>query len=198
MRTRYLRSSGYRRRLVRHAVTPWNQPLPPILAVTRYARIVLADCEDALAELNSGPTGVEWRRRWVTTVALLRAVGHVLSKVDRAADADLANAIDASFAALKASKPCPAIFWEFIDRERNNVLKMYRIGAGQGVTVRPGTAIVDAELRQIGSLASGPTTYEHLMRTGPFADKDPRALVAEAIQWWRSYLDAIDQRARSP
>jgi hypothetical protein len=60
-------------------------------AVTYHARVVLGDCEDALAELDSGAAGVEWRRRSVTTVALLRAVGHVLVKVDGPSDAALAS-----------------------------------------------------------------------------------------------------------
>ncbi len=41
------------------------------------ARAVLDDCEAAFLELKSASQDT-LRRRWFTTVALLRAVGHVL------------------------------------------------------------------------------------------------------------------------
>jgi hypothetical protein len=53
--------------------------------MTAAARLVLDDCRGALADLKEGVQGAEWRRRWIVTVVLLRAVGHVLEKVDGAA-----------------------------------------------------------------------------------------------------------------
>ena len=45
---------------------------------------VISDCEAAVEVLEDCGYGAEWRRRWVTVVALLRAVGHVLHKVVKA------------------------------------------------------------------------------------------------------------------
>jgi len=163
--------------------------------MTRYARMVLGDCEEALQELQAGPSGTEWRRRWITAVTLLRAVGHVLHKVDGESNPEMENTIKHWWSDLKQQKPNPAIYWGFIELERNNVIKTYRIGAGQNVTVRPGAAILNHEYRQIGSTSSGPTTFENVMREGSFAGKDPRDLVGEAIEFWRANLDEIDQRA---
>src|SRR5450759_1169232 len=103
--------------------------------MTARARIVLSDARDALSDLADGVSGSEWRRRWVTAVVLLRAVGHVLDKVDAESSPAMCRAIAEAWRGLPASKPEPRIFWDFIDAERNNVLKEYVLAAGQGVTV---------------------------------------------------------------
>ena len=82
------------------------------------ARAVLADCDQALEELKVARQET-LRRRWLTMVALLRAVGHVLDKVDGATSPALRTVINQRYAALKASRPDPAIFWHFIEEERN-------------------------------------------------------------------------------
>jgi len=103
--------------------------------MTARARIVLSDARDALSDLADGVSGSEWRRRWVTAVVLLRAVGHVVDKVDAESSPAMHRAIADAWRGLGASKPEPIIFWDFIDAERNNVLKEYLLSAGQGVTV---------------------------------------------------------------
>jgi hypothetical protein len=162
--------------------------------MTTKARQALLDCEAALQDLRSGATGLLWRTRWVAAVSLLRAVGDVLNKVDGERGPELRAAIDAEHAQLKATEPEPQIFWGFIRKERNNVLKAYQFNAGQGVTVRPGAIIFNTTTGEDLSVPSGPTTYEHVMRGGPFAGQDPRDVVQQAIEWWRAYLDRVDAR----
>src|SRR5262245_54359762 len=94
--------------------------------MTARARVVLEDCRAQLAALDYGLPGPEWRRAWVATVALLRAVGHVLEKVDGKSSPGMARAVKAEFARLKRERGENKIFWDFIERERNNVLKEYR------------------------------------------------------------------------
>jgi hypothetical protein len=55
--------------------------------MTTAARRALKDCRAALAELEAEPTGTTWRLRWAGTLALLRAIGHVLEKLDSRNDA---------------------------------------------------------------------------------------------------------------
>jgi hypothetical protein len=90
------------------------------------------------------------------------------------------------------SRPEPRIFWEFIEAERNNVLKAYEIGVGVNFTVRPGTAYLNLVTGQTSSSPSGPTTFDAFMRSGPFTGQDPLALCRDAIEFWRKYLDTID------
>ena len=69
------------------------------------ARIVLADCEMALADFNASVNANEFMRpRWVSLITLLRAVGHVLEKVDRpVADRDAQMRAGAAWDQLAAT-----------------------------------------------------------------------------------------------
>jgi hypothetical protein len=164
--------------------------------VTQYARLALEDCREALRELRGGPKGLVWRVRWAAAVALLRSVGHVLDNVDSKRSAAFSKVIKGKFADLKKTKPEPLIFWEFIERERNNLLKEYRTAARQNVTIRPGVArlFLGAGSPSPREPADEglPPLYEHVMAEGSFNGQDPRDLVARAIEWWKKYLDEID------
>ena len=61
--------------------------------------------------------------------------------------------------------------------------------------MRPGAAIVDVQTGEQWESSSGPTTYEHIMRDGPFAREHPADVVERAIAWWHGYLDEIDNEA---
>lgn len=149
--------------------------------MTKAAREVLEDCRGAVDEIVDGIQGRSWRRRWVTAVVLLRTVGHVLEKVDVRISSEYRRAIDDAWAQLKSSKPNPEIFWQFIEAERNNIMKEYEVGAGQGATVRLGQ--------------NKPIEHHYLINSGPFAGRDQRVVLREAIAWWESYLDGIDREA---
>ncbi|MEO9899293.1 hypothetical protein [Nisaea sp.] len=72
---------------------------------------------------------VEWRLFWVAGVALLRTVGHVLAKVDTNASEEHAQAIASWWKQIRSNKENSWIFWQFIEKERNNLLKTYTFGA---------------------------------------------------------------------
>ncbi len=160
--------------------------------MTNSAREVLADCRGALLELSDGVQGPEWRRRWITAVVLLRAVGHVLENVDAARTPKHKTAVRNWWSTVAATKPNPKIFWLFIRDERNLILKEYRTNAGQGVTVYaslPGVNWRTGEQQQVPPPSA---VYHYQMNSGPFAGRDQRELIEEAIQWWEAQLDAID------
>ena len=150
--------------------------------MTRAAREVLEDSRVALAGFSDGIQGREWRVKWISAVVLLRAVGHVLDKVDGDNNDSLALAIQEAWRELQSTKPEPAIFWQFINDERNNILKEYLINAGQGVTVN------------LGSVPPH-VTYHYVINSGPFAGREQRQLIGDAIDWWQCYLDRVDQLA---
>jgi len=77
----------------------------------------------------------------------------------------------------------PAIFWAFIYPERNNIVKEYEVGAGQGVTVHLGQ--------------NRPTEHHYLFNTGLFTGRDQREVLREAIAGWETYLDGVDRAAHT-
>jgi hypothetical protein len=162
--------------------------------MTTTAHEALRDCEAALEDLRSG-VGQYWRTRWVSTVTLLRTVGHVLDKVDGERSPELRAAIDAAHARLKATKPEPKIYWEFIVEGRNRLVKELEFRVQQNVTVRLGGVWFNMATGESGGDPPGPTTYDHLVVGGSFAGQDPRDVVQMAIEWWVSYLDKIDELA---
>lgn len=111
----------------------------------------------------------EWKLHRVSGVALLRTVGHVLAKVDALASPDHAAAVNGLWITLKADKQSSAIFWSFIEEERNNLLKTYNFGA---------------------KLSSGEDGYFIQFADG----QDAFQLFREAVYWWRYQLELIEKR----
>jgi hypothetical protein len=113
----------------------------------------------------------------VTAATLLRAVGHMLDKVDTRSDPKLRKAMNDRWKQLLASKPHPPIFLEFIVKERDLILKEYDIRAGQGATVNLGTRKV---------------INHYLINDGPFKGREQREVLRDAVAWWESYLAGIE------
>lgn len=126
-----------------------------------------------------------WRRQWVLIITLLRMVGHVLAKVDGASGPRMRKAIDTAFAALKQAKPP---HWEFVEDERNCVLKQYGIGWSE----HPLHLRVEAVHEGRKSDPVKLTVFVSKIDAGPFAGKQPLVVVEEVAEWWEKYLDGID------
>ena len=83
--------------------------------MTKVARIVLQDAKHAITVHNRRMQSEEFRASWFAIIGLLRAVGHVLSKVDKNSSYSMRYAIDQKWQSLRDSKPEPAILWQFIE-----------------------------------------------------------------------------------
>lgn len=159
------------------------------------ARSLLEDCRQAAAQFTPGIQGSQWRIAYMTNVALLRAVYHVLESRDAATDPKLRQAFKVWAASLLVSKPRPEIYWEFIVSERNMLLKEYQSSAGQGVTV-PGVLIeVNSKTGEQKVSCLGVVEHHYTMNDGFFAGRDQRELIAEAIAWWETQLTTLEASA---
>ncbi len=164
--------------------------------MTYAARTVLADCGIALDLLEKEEDEDRWRVHWVGAVALIRAVGHVLDKVDGQLPA-VKQVANLAFRQWKSDAPDHAIFRDFIDAERNNILKEYQSRAFPDsdvpvaimiTAVHPGTG----ELRQIPFAEIIPDNLFKPLVEGFGEGDDARTIYAEAIGWWERELNAID------
>jgi len=170
--------------------------------------MVLSDCEESLRELMKSEQST-LRRRWVATVSLLRAVDHVLWKVDGKKSTALGEIIKQKHDEIKLGEGAvqPPIFWGFIEDERNNVLKEYRFAIRGSLTIgldesslqpaAPGLPVgrsVGMTTDQYGTRYSTWRFKPAPLECGPFAGHDPVQVVREAIAFWHSYLDDVDRR----
>lgn len=141
------------------------------------ARRVLRDCQLALRDLQSAEPGAAWRLRWVTAITLLRVVGHVLQKVDGERSLHLAQAIETVWAGVKQPRIGNEIFHDFIERERNTILKEYRPDH---------RAVAPLEAGDGGSL--GMLIGSEIV--------PPTEAVQRAIRWWGRLLVSIENEAQ--
>lgn len=153
--------------------------------MTRAARSVLEDAEYAFELLEDAQPGQDLRVKWAGAVVLLRAVGHVLDKVDGEQDAKVRQAVDKFWARLKEHRKRDRIFWGFIDRERHLVLKQYEHNYQDGpLSILHEEREYDLEAGLFIPALEG------------FAEgEDIRDTYAEALSWWRTQLAIIDDDA---
>jgi len=152
------------------------------------ARRVLADCEAALEMLDDERDEQRWRVLWVGALALVRAVGHVLWNVDGRIP-EARDAIKAAYGSWKSKQqPEHLVFRDFIERERNNILKEYRMNVLDSSEV----PVV------VGDSEAGYTTDtldENLYRPteeGFGVGEDARDVYREAIGWWDEQLARLE------
>lgn len=130
------------------------------------------DCVDILFIFQNSDVDTEhpeWRLYWVAGIALCRTVGHVLAKVDAYTSNLHRLEIDALWKTWTSDKKAHAIFWEFIEKERNNLLKTYTFGA----TLK----------------SEGDETFVQ------YEDgSDALQLFREAVYWWRHQLMELERR----
>ena len=158
--------------------------------MTVAARRVLADCEVVLEMLDDERDEQRWRVLWVGALALLRAVGHVLQKVDGQTPRARA-AIDAAYQNWKSRQPEHRIFRDFIEKQRNNILKEYRMNVLDSAQV---PVVVHSD---VGSITDETLFIldENLFRPvteGFGADEDARDMYREAIGWWETELSRLE------
>ncbi len=151
------------------------------------ARIVLQDCRDALRWLEDDSEEAAFRIHWVGLCTLLRAVGHVLHKIDGDISPAHRRVIDAHWKVWVAHREEHAIFWDFIESERNAVLKQYEVGYAEGEVPVVALGKSGLEVHLLDEAIFKP------MLSGTFEGEDARDVARDAITWWRTRLDEIEE-----
>lgn len=154
--------------------------------MVQQARRVLADCKHALDLLQAESRPDTFRVLWVAGIALVRAVGHVLQKVDGEQSPAVKKAVGLAYAAWKADTTGNSIFWEFIEEERNRILKQYEVGFFAG----PVDVLAGGEVHSLDDHLFSPIT------DGAFAGEDCRDVLELALEWWERQLTMIETAAQ--
>jgi hypothetical protein len=165
--------------------------------MTTAAREVLRDCRVALDLLETEEDLRVWRIHWVASLALIRAVGHVLHKVDSSKQ-KWKGSIKSAYCKWTSEDPEHEIFREFINKERNNILKEYQFNFHPNdevevlVTltgVNPITGAT-AEIPQLFPI--GNNIYRPIL-DGYREGDDARDVYTEAIDWWEVELSGLEK-----
>ena len=164
--------------------------------MTARARLVLEDCRLALQLLEDETDLRKWRLHWVGAIALIRAVGHVLHKVDGKSP-PVRTASSAAYPRWMGAAPEHEIFREFIVKERNTILKEYDFNLHPGEEVQ---VAIPVTLQRVsdGMIVEAATVFpldENIYR--PLMDgfregEDARDVLSEAIEWWELELADIE------
>ena len=170
--------------------------------MTAAAREVLADCHVALRLLEEETELGRWRVHWAGAVALTRAVGHVLDKVD-GRNPRIRAAARSAYGRWRAEGGGHEIFREFIDRERNSILKEYRFSHHplDEVSVVVAMDYLDPSTgdrhRSVDVVPVGDNIYRPMLE-GYRKGDDARDILTDALSWWAVELDAIDAASANP
>ncbi|MGY4177638.1 hypothetical protein ACVIHH_002929 [Bradyrhizobium sp. USDA 4518] len=167
--------------------------------MTTRARLVLDDCRLALQMLEDETELRRWRLHWVAAIALIRAVGHVLDKVD-GKDTSVKKAARAAYAEWTGTAQEHEIFREFIERERNTILKEYEFNlhpdeAVEVVVSVPLKRVSDGKVLQGGAIFPLDGNVYRPLLDGFREGDDARDVLSEAIDWWDRELSEIERMA---
>ncbi len=154
--------------------------------MTTQAKKVLSDLKQSHAMLESEEDYTKFRVLWVAAITLARAVGHILDKVDSKQSILMKTTIDKKWKNLKNSKNRSKniIFFEFIENERNQILKEYEFGML--------SSPIDLMVEGKDSVFTLDSCMYMPLQDGKYAGEDCRDVLAEAITWWKNYICEID------
>ena len=133
---------------------------------------------------------------WLACLALLRAVAHVLVKVDGSRSTEMKRRADALWKEWSSNRQQHSIFWDFVGSERNRLLKEGKFGS----TPEP-TYIITEHGEQIVTENGSPIVtgqpYYRMSLIG-FEQKDGLELIEAAIEWWVEQLTKMEAELIHP
>lgn len=137
----------------------------------------------------------DWKVVWLGACALLRTSVYLM-KIDASSciNEDLRQGVDAEFKSIKDNKDEHPIFWEFLFKERNNLLKQYEWSAYEMWLEEDGTIRAPARM---SLLTLEPKTAKSilLMKTGHYEGRNSLKLLQEGADWVEERIFAAIRRA---
>jgi hypothetical protein len=148
---------------------------------TLKAWAVWEDAREAISDFSAAEENMTaiWRVKLMASVALLRAIGHVLDKADRKQGGEIGRRIQAQWPAMKAN---PTFI--VIDELRNSILKLYEFGVDEMTGWEWTGPATTPE--------SAPDAREHRTLFVEETNEAATDTLWRAWQWWGSILAEIE------
>ena len=116
------------------------------------------------------PRWGHWQIQWIAGLTLLRTIGHVLDKVDSLSSDTHKSVVLEKWREWKDAPEENWVFWEFIQQERNSILKEFKLGFVDGPYLEPDEYEIE------------PIVLQKLTS------------FREAVYWWRKQLREIETK----
>jgi hypothetical protein len=172
-------------------------PLAVKLNLASYR--VCQDCRYGLQRLKEGEiTYSAWKIEWAGICALLKTSIHLMHAKDAKSCLPevLRTELRNAWNDLLNNKDKHPLFWEFIHRERNNIVKEYEFSAYQGIIKPDGTT---RSPRGLLALMEEGEKEALLIKNGYYKDRQALEVLDEATQWVEDYiLGAIIKAGYNP
>lgn len=109
----------------------------------------------------------------------------------------LKNSLHSAWNELRKNRTKYSIFWDFIDKERHNILKEYEFSAYEAILTEDGT--VKKTFRSLLSIMEEGEKETLLIKSGPYEGRLALEVLTEAVQWIEDYIfDAIRKTGYDP
>ena len=175
-----------------------NTAFPVKLHLKSY--ITCSHCKYAIDRLKNEPIDyLDWKIQWAGICALLKTSMHLMRNSDAKSELPepLKKNLIQAWHKLEKNKAKYPIYWQFIDKERNNILKEYEYCPDVVIITQDG-----AIKNKIPSLLSTMEDGEKetlLIRSGKYKGRLALEVLTEAAQWTEEYIfDAIRTAGYDP
>lgn len=150
--------------------------------------------EKLVGKLSEGGLWLsDWKVLWVGTCAVLRTATYLMKQdAQSCLNKQLKAGLQKEFGQISENRGQHKIFWEFVFKERNSLLKEYHWSAYEAYLDENGE-----ELKSIGLLATAMTAKESQLRIHSGAYKGHLALevLEKAIEWAEERIKSAVENA---
>ena len=162
------------------------------------SRELYSDCvkaRDLLSKAVIDNNKTETKILWFACLAMLRAVGHVLKNVDAG---QRSKAFQNDLASRYRKWKNDPVFSDFIEKERNLILKEYESALGEENREERSHLLLESGdflLTESGQrLIIGTSITSRMVKSkGAYANSSPVDVVDAALQWWNTELNELEK-----
>ena len=152
------------------------------------AQAPLIDSMNATHSLYCADHSQNWRAEYIVAITTVRAVGHVLHKVDCEIHPEIIPIVKDRFQRWKLGNGDDELFVYFIEEARNMLLKTYQF---------PGDEDAVFKIDSSGEFTSGDPDPD-VVTEGYFRGCSVIGLLQHSHKWWQRELAEISEYIRSP
>jgi hypothetical protein len=157
--------------------------------------LACTDCKYGIDRLKRGnPTYSAWKIEWAGICALLKTSVHLMREKDARSclPEHLKSELRRAWNELRKHKERYPLFWEFIDRERNNIIKEYEFSAYEVIIKPDGTTRKPLGLLSFMEEGEKETL---IIKSGYYKDRLALEVLSEAAEWVENYIFDVIRRA---